>query len=248
MFANFPGDNVQSAVSGKFAYDQGYRTAYILYSPDTAYTQLPLYFKDVFEALGGSVVAEDTYTMGQQDFSAQVTKIAAMDPRPDVIMTAAYEPDFPAFIKQLRAAGITTPVIGSDGIDSPTTFALGDVVEGVVFTTAGFAAPGSPLEAFNQKYEAKYGAAPDTVYTAIGYDLIKVVEAAAIAADSTAPDALWQAITNLEGVQGATSVITYKGTMGMPIREVALVRIVGGGRELVEQVAPDAATIPAPKM
>jgi hypothetical protein len=36
--------------------------------------------------------------------------------------------------------------------------------------------------------------------------------------------------------------------MGMPIREVALVRIVGGGRELVEQVAPDPATIPAPKM
>lgn len=248
MFANFPGDNVQSAVSGKYAFEQGYRTAYILYSPDTAYTQLPLYFKDVFEALGGSVVAEDTYTMGQQDFSAQVTKIAAMEPRPDVIMTAAYEPDFPAFIKQLRAAGITTPVIGSDGIDSPTTFALGDVVEGVVFTTAGFAAPGSPLEAFNQKYEAKYGAAPDTVYTAIGYDLIKVIEAAAIAADSTAPDALWQAIMNLEGVQGATSVITYKGTMGMPIREVALVRIVGGGRELVEQVAPDPATIPAPKM
>jgi branched-chain amino acid transport system substrate-binding protein len=248
MFANFPGDNVQSAVSGKYAIEQGYKTAYILYSPDTAYTQLPLYFKDVFEAAGGSVIAEDTYTMGQQDFSAQVTKIAAMDPRPDVIMTAAYEPDFPAFIKQLRAAGITTPVIGSDGIDSPTTFALGDVVDGVVFTTAGFAAPGSPLEAFNQKYEAKYGAPPDTVYTAIGYDLIKVVEAAAIAADSTAPDALWQAITTLENVQGATSLITYKGTMGMPIREVALVRIVGGGRELVEQVAPDPATIPAPKM
>jgi branched-chain amino acid transport system substrate-binding protein len=248
MFMNFPADNVQATVSAKYAIDTGYKTAYILISPDTAYTLLPNYFKAVFEKLGGKVIAEDNFSMGQQDFSAQVTKIKSLNPAPDVIMTAAYEPDFPAFIKQLRAAGIKTPVIGSDGIDSPTTFALGDVAEGVVFSTAGYAAPGSPLEAFNKKYKEKYGSDPDTIYTAIGYDLIKVLEAAVLKAGSTDRTAVWQAVRELENVQGATSTITYKGTTGVPIRQVALIRITKGQREFVRQEAPDPALIPAAKL
>jgi branched-chain amino acid transport system substrate-binding protein len=244
MFMNFPADNVQATVSAKYAIDTGYKTAYLLISPDTAYTQLPKYFKTVFEKLGGKVVAEDNFSMGQQDFSAQVTKIKSLNPAPDVIMTSAYEPDFPAFIKQLRAAGIKTPVIGSDGIDSPTTFALGDVADGVIFSTAGYASPGSPLEAFNKKYKAKFGSDPDTIYLAIGYDLVKVIEAAVLKAGSTDRTAIWQAVRQLENVQGATSTITYKGTTGVPIRQVVLIRINKGQREFVRQEAPDPALIP----
>ena len=36
MFANFPGDNVQATVSAEWAWDQGYKSAYIIYSPDCA--------------------------------------------------------------------------------------------------------------------------------------------------------------------------------------------------------------------
>ncbi len=43
---------------------------------------LPLYFKTVFEKLGGKVVGEDNYSMGQQDFSAQVTKIKSRRRQP----------------------------------------------------------------------------------------------------------------------------------------------------------------------
>lgn len=248
MFLNFPADNVQATVSAKYAIDQGFKTAAILVSPDTAYTQLPLYFKDVFETLGGKVVAEDSFTMGQQDFSAQVTKIKALSPQPDVIMTAAYEPDFPAFIKQLRASGVTIPVIGSDGIDSPTTLALGDVAEGVVFSTAGFASDGSALAKFNADFKAKYGQDTDTIYNAIGYDLVQVIAAAAKAAGSVEPGPVWEAVKTLENVQGATGTITYKDGGGIPLRQVAIVRLQGGKRTLVLQAAPDPALIPKPRM
>jgi len=249
MFSNFPGDNVQATVSAEWAYGQGFRTAYILYSPDTQYTTLPLYFADVFKKLGGTVVGESIYKSEQQDFSADVTKIKALEPQPDVIMTSAYEPDFPAFIRQLRAAGVTSQVIGSDGIDSPTTFGLGEAAEGVVFTTAGHATPGSPLEAFNKKFEAKYGRASDTVFNAIGYDLVAVLAAAVHAAgDDTDPVKLRDAIAALADVQGATSLITYAGTDGMPVRQVTLIRVKGGARELVGQPMPQAALIPAPRM
>jgi len=249
MFANFPGDNVQATVSASWAYEQGHTSAYIVYSPDTQYTTMPLYFSEVFEKLGGTMLGQDTHSIGQQDFSAIATRIAALSPQPDVIMTSSYEPDFPSMLKALRAAGVTSQVIGSDGIDSPTTFSLGDVGEGVVFTTAGHATEGSPLAAFNAKYEQITGNPSETVFNAVGYDLVKVLEAAVIAAGgSTDPKELRDAIANLENVQGATSLITYKGTDGMPVREVTLIRVKDGARELVGQPSPDASLIPAPRM
>ena len=248
MFANFPGDNVQATVSAEWSHGEGHKRAYLLYSPDSQYTTLPLYFGDVFEKLGGEVLGKTTYKLDQQDFSAEVTKIKALEPQPDVIMTAAYEPNFPAFIKQLRAAGVTAQVIGSDGIDSPTTFSLGEVAEGVVFTTAGHATPGSELEKFNSLFKEKTGKDSETVFNAIGYDLVKVIAAAVEKAGSTEPTALRDAIADLENVRGATSLITYKGTQGMPVREVSLVRVKGGDRELVGQPAPTADLIPAPRM
>ena len=215
VFANFPGDNVQATVSASWAHKQGHKTAFILYSPDSQYTTMPLYFADVMKKLGGEIVGEETYSLGQPDFSSIATKIAAVSPQPDVVMTSAYEPDFPSFIKALRAAGVTSQVIGSDGIDSATTFSLGKSGEGVVFTTAGHATPGSALEKFNALFEEKTGKKSETVFNAIGYDLIRVLEAAVIAnGGSVEPITLRDAIANLENVQGATSKITYKGTTG----------------------------------
>ncbi|WP_260105218.1 ABC transporter substrate-binding protein [Phaeobacter inhibens] len=249
MFANFPGDNVQATVSAEWAHQQGHKSAYIIYSPDSQYTTMPLYFADVFKALGGEMLGEDTHSIGQQDFSAIATRIAALNPQPDVIMTSSYEPDFPSMLKALRAAGVTAQMIGSDGIDSPTTFSLGDTGEGVVFTTAGHATEGSPLADFNAKYEAATGSASETVFNAVGYDLIIVVaEAVKAAGGSTDPVAIRNAMAELENVRGATSLITYKGTNGMPVREVTLIRVKDGERELIGQPSPTADLIPAPRM
>ena len=42
----------------------------------------------------------------------------------------------------------------------------------------GFAEPGSPMEAYQKKYLAKYGKAPESIMDALGYDLAMVVQAA----------------------------------------------------------------------
>lgn len=247
MFGNYPADNVQAAMLANYAVGEGYKNAYILTSPDSAYTlKLPQYFGQAFTAKGGTLLGEGTYAIGQQDFSAEVTKIAAMNPAPDVIMTSAYEPDFPAFIRQLRGAGVKVPVLGSDGIDSPTTLALGDLVEGVVYSTAGFPVEGSPLAEFNAKYKEKTGEAPNTVYIANGYDLGTVIDAAMAKADSLDPVAIRDAIASLADVQGVTGPITYAGTERMPLRSVSLVRIVASKPELVTQGVPAPADVPAP--
>lgn len=247
MFSNYTADNLQATVLASYAREQGLENAYVLLSRDTPYTEkLPEYFAQVFAEMGGTVVAIGEFTIGQQDFSAEVTNIKGLDPQPDVIMTAAYEPDFPAFLKQLRAAGITAQVLGSDGIDSPTTFGLGDVAEGVVFSNAGFPSEGSPLAAYEVAYEAKYGEPNDTVFTATGYDAMMVIAAAVEAAGSTQGADIRDAWDNLENVQVATGTMTYKGQNRVPVRVVALNKVSGGERVHVGDYTPDPSQIPAP--
>jgi len=247
IFANAPADNMQGTVQAVYAREQGYDNAFLLISPDIEYTLMPNYFGTVFENLGGTVVGTGTYALSQPDFSAEVSKINALDPQPDVIVTSAFEPDFPAFIRQLRASGSEIPVIAGDGIDSPTTFALGETVEGVVFTTAGYAEPGSELEAFAKKFEAHYGRPSETIMDALGYDLAQVLASAIEKAGTIEGPAVRAALSELETVSGVTGDITFAGTNGTPQRPVVLLRITGGEREFVSRSIPDAALVPAPQ-
>lgn len=246
-FGNSYGDNAGSAVLAQYAIDEGYQTGYWLKSPDTVYTnKVPEYWGEAFEELGGEVVGSDSFTVGQQDFSAIVTGISQISPAPDVIMTSAYEPDFPAFIRQLRAAGVDSPVIGSDGIDTPTILDLGESVEGLVHNSSGLPEPGTPLGDFYDTFKKSEGSQPESVYSAVGADLIKVLDAAIASAGSTEPQALRDAIVELEDVEGYTGPITYAGTNGTPIKQITLVRVEDGKRELVDRVVPSPEVIPEP--
>ena len=109
-------DNIQAAVLAEYAIAEGYETAYVLGSNEIPYTRdLPTFFSDAFENGGGTVVATDEYKLGAGDYSAVVTKIQNVDPAPDVIFTPMYIPDSVVFLRQLRQAGVTTPVLSTDG-------------------------------------------------------------------------------------------------------------------------------------
>jgi branched-chain amino acid transport system substrate-binding protein len=247
MFGTYPADNGQATLLAGYAADKGYKNIYILKSPDSAYTlRLPEYFEEVFKKKGGTIMGEGTYTMGQQDFAAEVTKIKALNPQPDAIMTAAYEPDFPAFLQQLRGAGVTAPIIGSDGIDSPTITGLGAIANGIVHTTAGSPVEGSKLAAFYDKFKAKTGAAPETVYVATGYEIPYILDAAVKAAGSVDGPALRDALANLKDVEVLTGKVTYAGTNRMPIRDITIVEIEDGKRKPILTAMPDPADVPKP--
>ncbi len=248
MFGTYPADNAQATLLAQYAIDKSYKTAYIVKSPDSAYTlKLPEYFSEVFLKKGGTVLGIGTYSLGQQDFSAEVTKIKSLSPQPDVVMTAAYEPDFPAFINQLRAAGVTSAVLGSDGVDSPTTLGLGAVVDGLVHTTAGFPSAGSGVAAFFAKWKEKTGKEPETVYIATGYEIPFIIDAAVTAAGgATDGPTLRDAIANLKDIELVTGKVTYAGTNRMPSRDITLVEVNGGKRTLVQVATPNPADVPAP--
>jgi branched-chain amino acid transport system substrate-binding protein len=246
LFLSYPADNQMGAVLAQYAVDQGYKTVLTLTSADNVYTELlPEYFVEVFEKLGGKRVGDIKFKMGQPDFSAEVTKIKAMNPQPDVIQTAAFEPDFPIFIKALRAAGVTIPVLEVDGIDSPTTYALGDVVDGIIFTNAGYPTEGSQLAEFNTKFAKAMGRESETLYNANGYNIIYTFKRAIEKAGGGLPGKeLTAAINSLDNIPTVFGTITYKDQERVPLVNITLNEIVGGKKTFVKNVMPDPEMIP----
>jgi len=252
MFQLYPADNLQGAALAKFARDQGYRSAYILQSPGSPYTQkLPLYFAQAFETMGGTLAGKSSYAFGQQDFVAAITDIKNAKPRPDVVMTAASEPEFPLFLSELRDAGVVTPVLATDAIDSPTTLALGDAADGVVYASAGYPTAGGALDRFDRDYVAKFGGDPQAdvaLYAATGYEAIELIAAAIGKAGSTDGAAIRDALDGIVDFKGVTGArITLAGGHGIALRDMALIRIEKGSKTLVTTLRPQAVDVPAPQ-
>jgi branched-chain amino acid transport system substrate-binding protein len=233
-------DNVQAAVAAQYAYKIGYRTAYMLRSTEQPYTNnLPTYFQKTFEKMGGKVLGEEQFRINAGDYSVVATKLASLNPKPDVIYTPMYIPDTPVFIRQLRGAGVEIPVLGADGNDDSSLLSAGATVEGLVFTTHASPAPGSKLADFNAKFEKTTGKPPASVVVAIGYDeiyILKQVIESQKAADSAA---ILKGLSGLKGFQGVTGSVDMNASTRRAEKPVALVKVENGAFRFVEQFYPD---------
>jgi len=84
------GDNVQAAAGAEFGFNKFGKSAYLLSDKGVEYTTLlGGYFKSRYTDLGGTIVLEDTYDDKATDFSAQITKLKALDKQPDFYYIAA---------------------------------------------------------------------------------------------------------------------------------------------------------------
>jgi len=238
---------VQAAASAEYALKQGYKTAYTLTSPDLSYTaRLPEFFSDAFAQGGGKTIGDTAFTIGQQDFAAQVTRIQALDPQPDVIYTGMFPPDIGVFVRQLRAAGVKAPLYGADGCDQqPLIDLAGKDANGIVFTTHGFPTPGSRFADFMAGLTELQGKPPEApALAALGGDTIDVVKATVEQAGSTDPKAIADTLAQLSGVEVVSGAITYAGTDGVPSKTVTIVEVENGKFVFKEAITP--AYIPKP--
>ena len=148
---------------------------------------------------------DDTYTQGDTDFSAQITRLKALSPQPDCMYVAALQAsDAGAIAKQLRDAGITLPMVGGDGYDGPELVGVGGKgAENVYFTTHAFisADKGSDkMKAFIAAYNKEYGTDPESAFAALGYDAVYLMVDAIKRANSTDPKAIRDALAVTQGL------------------------------------------------
>ena len=171
-------DPFQGPVLANFAKEEfGAKKAAVLYDIGSDYPKgLAEFFKEAFEKINGpgSVVAFETFSTKDVDFSAQLTNIVRSGA--DVLFTPQYYSEVPLIVKQAKELGWTKPILGSDSWGSAELMNLcGDDCKGYFFSThyAAAGAKGATRE-FIDKYNARYGYVPDEV-AALTWDAINLM-------------------------------------------------------------------------
>jgi branched-chain amino acid transport system substrate-binding protein len=237
------GDNVQAAAGAEFANEKGWKTTAMLVDDAMTYTKfLAKYFVDRYtmDDIGGEVVKELSYQIGDTDFSSQITEIQGLDPQPSVLFVSSNPGEIGTIIKQIREAGLETPILGGDGYDTPTLLELaGDSAREVYFTThQGIYGDAPESKAFSEAYNTEYGKVPDSVFAALGFDGINLMADAITRAGETGGEKVRDALGETEGFKGATGDITYKDGSHIPDKSVALIEVKDGKFNLIKIVVP----------
>lgn len=226
-------DPFQGPVAAKFVTEEfGAKKAAVLYDIASDYPKgLAEYFKESFEKIhgAGSVVAFETFTTKDKDFSAQLTKIVASGA--DVLFTPQYYDEVPLIVKQAKELGWKKPIMGSDSWGSAELMTLcGDSCKGYSFSThyAAAGAKGATKD-FIDKFNAKYGYIPDDV-AALTWDATRLLiqaiqDTGALTGDLQKDrDAIKDKLTSIKDFEGITGKMTF-GPGGNPIKCAVVVKI-----------------------
>lgn len=222
-------DTFQAQVLAKFVLNNlGAKTAAVLYdvASEAPNGQATL-FKETFEKNGGRIVAFETYTTGDRDFSAQLTKIKAANP--EVIFLPAYYNDAAGIARQARQQGITAQFVGSDAWSSPEIIKLGgDAIEGAYFCNHYSTQIATPeAQKFMADYKAKYGQEPDDV-AALTYDAFGLLVQAVKDAGKTDRKAVTDALARISKFDGVTGTMQFQPGSGDPIKSAVILQIKDG--------------------
>ena len=180
-------------------------------------------FVKAFNEAGGKIAIEQSYSQGDTDFSAQLTAIKAQNA--DVLFVPGYYAEVGNVAKQARRLGLSAPLLGGDGWESPQLFEIGgaDIVGSYFSTHFAADAPGQRAQAFIAAYRKKYNAEP-TGMAALGYDAVLVLADAAKRAKDSSPKALRDALAATKDVDASTGKITLDAKRN-PVKPAVVVKV-----------------------
>ena len=239
-------DPFQGPVVANFATEQfAAERACVLFDIASDYPKgLADNFRAAWEELhgAGSVVAFESFTTGDQDFSAQLTKIGATDCQ--VLFTPQYYSEVPLIVTQAQDLGLTFPIVGSDSWGDPQLLELcGDACNGFFYSTHYVAsgATGATKE-FIDQFTARHNEVPSDV-GALTWDSMLIVAQAlqtcgALTGDlATDRACVRDGMAAIRDFEGITGTMTFDEE-GDPIKCAVIVQIQDGAVGFYESVCP----------
>ena len=203
------------------------KTAAVLYDIASDYNKgIAEVFKAEFAKAGGTVAAFETYNTSDKDFSAQLTKIKAVDP--DVLFLPNYFNEVPLQVQQAKKLGIKAKIIGSDSWDNPELIEVGGKdMEGTYFTNHYSPDVDRPVtQAFIKKYKERFKIVPDAA-GALTYDAAYLLFDAIKRAGKADSKGIRNALAATKKFAGVTGEITYEGS-GDPVKGAVIIAIKDG--------------------
>lgn len=193
-------------------------------------------FTENFTKMGGTIVADESYSASDTDFNAQLTSIKAKNPQ--AVFVPGYYTAVGLIARQAKRQGLTVPLLGGDGWDSPSLIEIGgkDLEGSFLSNHYSVDDPSPRIQKFVAAYKAKYNAVPDAL-AGLGYDSAMVLFDAMKRAGSTEGPKVRDAIAQTKDYEGVTGKITLNAERNADKPAVVL-EIKGGKFAYRETITP----------
>lgn len=119
-----------------------------------------------------AIVGSDTFKNDDTSIQSQITRIKSLPAAPDAIVLCSFNPGGASATRQIRAAGIDLPLLTGGAMDgsywldaTPNLSKFYLVAQASVYGDD----PRPDIQAFNERFKAKFGASPVTHYAYPAY-------------------------------------------------------------------------------
>ena len=173
----------------------GYRRVATMYDEtDFFSTDRDTAVQEALTAIGVEVLTTEVFQSGNTDFSAQLSRIKALNP--DAIFVSVLPPEKPKILIQAHELGISVPIIMSS-LTSIDVQAAGAAAEGAITFIGWLSTDDTPgNQAFVQNYNATYGMLPNVFATA-SYASVYILAEAIKNAEGTDSISIRDALANI---------------------------------------------------
>jgi branched-chain amino acid transport system substrate-binding protein len=226
----------QAVAMAEWAFEkQGWKTAYMLLDTTIAFDATWCgTFKKRWTELAGAegLLGEDTFGGEDPQIASQITRLTALPKQPDVIALCSFPPGGVSAMRQLRAAGVTTPIMGSESWDGDYWLEGVPNLSDMYFVTYASVFGNDPrpaMQEFLAKYQSKVGARAVTSHAVTGYSLIEAWTRAVTAAGSLDADKVREKLEafNNEPLLAGPTTFTKDAHINMQ-RDLVLMKVDGG--------------------
>lgn len=194
------------------------------------------FFAAKVKEMGGEIITDVSYSNGDTNFKAQLTKIKAS--QPDAVFVPGYYTEVGLIAKQTKELGIQAPLLGGDGWDSAKLYEIGGAaVNGNYFSNHYTTETKDPqvLE-FVNKYKAKFHESPDSM-AALGYDAARILAEAMKASTDVTSTNIRTALTQIRDFPGITGKITIDGKRNAS-KSLVVVKVDGPLNQFITTISP----------
>ncbi len=198
---------------------------------------LAQYFRETAKKLGAEIVAEESYSEGDIEFKAQLTSIKTKSP--EAVFVPGYYTECALIARQAKELGLTVPLLGGDGWDSPKTTEIGGAaVDGTYFTNHYSEQENRPeVKKFIDTYKQRNaGKVPDAM-AVLGYDSMMMMADAITRAGSTEGPKIRDALAATKNFAAVSGTITIDAQRNAQ-KSIVVLKIDAGRFTFVESVAP----------
>lgn len=184
-------------------------------------------FKEAAARFGVQIVSEYTFAMGDRQFGSVVASVKR--DAAEGLYVAGYFFNGGPLVAQLRAGGVTAPIVGTEGFDTHNFVAIAkDAAEGVIVTTSLDRDSKQPeMRKFIDDYERKFGSPVDMV-AASTHTAVQVAVAALRKAGPDDSAKIREAIAATKDFPAATGRITFNA-LG-EVYKAAQIQVIKAGK------------------